>query len=126
MFTKSVTKDHKGLHIIRVPLECTDNLINVPLGARILSVACMKGTICLFMLADPKEEGRILRRFHATPSNRPIPQADMIYLATVPMLSGDMVAHIFEEDGAEECKWDNLKEDFDRRVRIKYEQLNAA
>ena len=74
-----------------------DNTIEMPLGARILSVQVQMDEICIWALINDAHE-LVSRRFRVFGTGHPIEGGDALtYLGTVQLLEGRLVLHVFED-----------------------------
>ncbi len=70
--------------------------IEVPCGAKILSVACQCDQICMWALVDPEAE-KELRLFAVYGTGHKVPDNPGTFIGTVLMHGGSLVFHVFEE-----------------------------
>ena len=77
----------------------SDNTIEMPLGARILSVQAQMGEICIWALInDACAEELVSRRFRVFGTGHTIGGGDALnYLGAVQLLEGWLVLHVFED-----------------------------
>ena len=70
--------------------------LEMPEGARVLTMQMQSGSPQLWVLVDPKAE-RELRQFVTYGTGRPIPSAeDLTYISTVQGYNSSFVFHLFE------------------------------
>lgn len=87
-----------ALTIWKFPLKLTDSQdVEMPLGARILSVAEQHGVICMWALINPHPEvGRASRQINIIGTGHPaVYEYDADYIGTVLTCGGDFVWHVF-------------------------------
>ena len=86
--------------ILRYTLTTTsDNTIEMPIGAKILSVQAQKGEICIWALEeDARATDFVSRRFRVFGTGHTIAGGNALtYLGTVQLLEGRLVLHVFED-----------------------------
>ena len=86
--------------ILKYTLTTTsDNTIEMPIGAKILSVQAQKGEICIWALEeDARATDLVSRRFRVFGTGHTIAGGNALtYLGTVQLLEGRLVLHVFED-----------------------------
>jgi len=82
--------------IWKYPLKVTDEqILEIPGGAKILSVELQHGVPCLWALVHPKnkKKKRVVQIFG---TGNPIPDADLgEYVSTFQSMGGNLVWHVF-------------------------------
>jgi len=83
------------ISIWKYPLEIDDEQwIDIPRGAKFLSVGVQRGKVCLWVQVDsdaPKESQLIV--MHGT--GHPMKSDSMQFIGTVMLYDGDLVFHVF-------------------------------
>jgi hypothetical protein len=85
--------------IYKYQLKVTDSQeLELPKGARILTVQTQQEVVCLWALVDSNaiERQRHVIHFIGT-GNSHIPSSKLRYIGTVQQLGGSLVWHVFEE-----------------------------
>ena len=86
--------------IWKYPVEATDSfLVEMPIGARILSVQVQRDEVCMWALVDPNAptEGR---RFNVYGTGHPIRRDPGEFVGTFQLRGGALVFHLFAERAA--------------------------
>lgn len=84
----------------KYPVPITDELtLNLPAGARILSLQAQRGQVVLWALVNP-DKRETPRRFRLTGTGHPmeIEPARLTHLGTVQLQVGYLIYHLFEVD----------------------------
>ena len=84
--------------VYKYPLEVNDEVsVNMPKGARVLSVQVQNGRPCLWAAVDPCETSQEERRFRIAGTGHPI-EDDVVdgFIGTIQMYDGRLVFHVFE------------------------------
>lgn len=84
--------------IWKFPLEAVENqIIIMPVGAIVLTVAMQYQTPTLWALVDPSAVGGVGRRKIAIyGTGHPLPEDYGVYINTFQMAGGDLVFHVFD------------------------------
>jgi hypothetical protein len=82
----------------KYPLADTENRIELPIGAQVLTVQMQGNNPCLWVLVEPEQQVKEYRWFnvYGTGYEINIPAYKQTYQGTVQMLDGKLVFHIFE------------------------------
>lgn len=86
--------------IFKYPVLSTDiQTLNLPLGARILSVQAQKDNVFLWALVDDAETRLSSHTIHVVGTGNPPPFGihKMTHLGTVQLYEGALVFHVFQE-----------------------------
>jgi hypothetical protein len=70
--------------------------IEMPEGARIISVQVQHGIPCLWAIVDPGKPA-VRRTFHIIGTGNPFNAAPLAYVGSFQLLNGKFVGHVFEE-----------------------------
>lgn len=84
--------------IWKYPLAIADEIqeIDMPIGAKILTVQIQRGVACMWALVDPEAE-KTKRAFKIIGTGHPIKvDVTLDYIGTVQQLGGTLVWHVFE------------------------------
>jgi hypothetical protein len=87
-----------GAVIYKYPLPTIRSKVQMPQGARVLSVQVQRNELVLWALCDP-DAPKVERVFRAVMTGEPMMEHGH-YIATVQLNGGDVVAHVFEVPGA--------------------------
>ncbi len=80
-----------------LPLTDADAVLRMPPGARLLSVQCQGGALCLWALVNTYAERSHERTFRVHGTGHPVPDVDRLeYVGTAMMHNGALVWHVFE------------------------------
>lgn len=83
------------MEIWKYPLECQDYVfLDMPVGAKPLTVQVQNGTPCLWAIVDPGEPKRT-RGFRIIGTGHPF-YGDAKYIGTFQLHDGELVFHVFE------------------------------
>jgi len=85
--------------IYKYPVK-PDASIELPQGARILSIHVQHSVPCLWALVNPVAPKEV-RRFHTIPTGQPFDDSGLTYIGTFHGIEGWMVFHLFEETRGE-------------------------
>ena len=83
--------------IYKYPIEITDNqIVEMPVGAKILTVQIQNGVPCIWAMVDPEaEKEKVHIRVHGTGHN--VPDSDRLeYINSIQMRGGVLVFHVFK------------------------------
>ncbi len=84
------------MRIYKYPLVVIDEqVVSMPIGAEILSVADQRGTLCLWVSCDP-ENSVVSRHIRIIGTGHDFEYGDLKIIGTVPMSNG-FVWHVFED-----------------------------
>jgi len=72
------------------------NIVEMPLGAEILTVQTQGKNICLWALVDPYSP-KTERKFQIHGEGHEIEEETLAYVGTLQFNGGDLVFHVFEE-----------------------------
>lgn len=86
------------LNIWKYPIPVQDEIqIEMPKGARVLTVQMQDEQPCVWALGNPVAEKEI-RQFHMAGTGHPIEHAEKLtYIGTFQMKNGTLVLHLFEK-----------------------------
>ena len=74
--------------------------LELPLGAKVISVMNQDDTIVVYALIDPDEQTTHMVTFYIKPTGRPFPEGGMAFLGTVSYgPTHSLVFHIFYKEG---------------------------
>lgn len=84
--------------IYKYPLESGDvNEIEMPEGAKVLTVQIQRDIPCIWALVDPNMDNKVVRRFHIYGTGYQILRPNDRYIGTFQLYGGALVFHVFEE-----------------------------
>jgi len=84
------------MRIYKYPIEPNDLIaIEMPKGARVLSVQAQRGVPCIWALVDPDAETAI-RCFRIYGTGHPVSKPVLPYVGTFQSHGGDLVFHLFD------------------------------
>lgn len=85
------------MRILKYPLsDCGEQVIWMPVGAKILTVQVQREVPCIWALADDttgREEARIIRILG---TGHEVPPAVGLYIGSYQLFNGSFVGHVFE------------------------------
>lgn len=73
-----------------------EQLIDVPLGAQLLTAQVQHEVVCIWAIIDSNEEQRESRTIDIFGTGHPMSMATRKYLGTVQLCEGSLVFHVFE------------------------------
>lgn len=71
-------------------------LVEMPLGAKILTTAMQGETPCLWAEVDPEETGKHLRNIHIFGTGQWMPADPSIYIGSLMLHGGALVFHVYD------------------------------
>ena len=85
--------------IWKFPLGVTDvQVLEVPFGAKFLTVQVQNGVPCLWALVNP-ESGKVGRTIEVFGTGHHMDESDREYIGTFQLSGGALVFHVFERLG---------------------------
>lgn len=82
--------------IYKYPLQVTDcQVIEMPIGSRILAIQMQRGVPCLWATVDPEEEKKEKRFIRVVGTGHELSEY-IAYIGTYQMADGALVWHVFE------------------------------
>jgi hypothetical protein len=92
-----------SLRIYKYPFPVNNTVVlDMPRGARILSVQAQRETPCIWALVDANEVALERRRFRIFGTGHPVDSYIGAFLGTFQLAHGDLVFHVFEQGAAAE------------------------